>query len=361
MYKLANIQKGEILLAEIKELMDSGVNSIYTAAGAVVYYQGDEIFEYYTGSTGHGPDKEINESTLFDIASITKVFTATAFLKVFYSRGYSIEMPVVSIVPEFSQNSEPYDKSVVTFKHILTHSSGLPSWKPYYEKLKGDEIKKAVLSESLIYPPGSKVLYSDLGFMILGWALERITGKKLDEVIKIHLTEPLGLKNTGYGPFPCENTVATELCNWRKRRICGEVHDENAFALGGIAGHAGLFSTPRDVADFGLAWLDSIYGVNHLGLPRRIVIDAVSPQIEFQNQRRGLGWALWTPSSPARYLGKNTFGHTGFTGTSLFVDPDRKLVVSLMTNRVYFGRNPAPILLFRIKFHRKIAELTDSL
>ena len=349
------------MITEIKDLMDSGVDSIYTAAGTVVYFKGDKIFEYYTGSTGHGPNKKITETTLFDIASITKVFTTTSLLKVFYDRGYSIEMPVVSILPEFSQNSDPYKKSLVTFKHLLTHSSGLPSWKPYYENLTGEDIKSAVFRESLIYPPGSKVLYSDIGFMILGWALERITGKKLNEVIKIHLSEPLGLKNTDYGPFPCENTVATELCSWRKRRICGEVHDENAYALGGTAGHAGIFSTPDDVARFGLAWLDSIYGVNHLGLPHRIVIDAVTPQIKFQNQSRGLGWALWTSSSPARYLGKNTFGHTGFTGTSLFVDPDRKLVVSLMTNRVYFGRNPAPILLFRIKFHRKIAELADSL
>jgi len=172
------------LLPEIKDLMDSGVNSIYTAAGAVVYLDGEEIFEYYTGFPEKDGEEKITEETLFDIASLTKIFTTTAFLRVFYSRGYSVDMPVVSFLPEFSRNGEPYGKDKVTFRQLLTHSSGLPSWKPYYETLKKEEIKNAVLGESLIYPPGSKVLYSDLGFMIIGWTLERIAGKSLDRIIK---------------------------------------------------------------------------------------------------------------------------------------------------------------------------------
>ncbi len=350
---------------EITELLESGLFSVYTAAASAIFYKGNLVYHVRVGKPNPDkePERDISEDSLFDIASITKIFVTTAFLSIFYKKGFSIDTPVSSILPGFSgkrpvaSGNRFFDIGKITFRHLLTHSAGLPSWKPYYKSTRGEDLKKAVLSSELAYTPGEMVLYSDPGFMIIGWALERITGKSLRDVVKETVIEPEGLQNTDYGPIRSERCIATEFCPWRRRRLCGEVHDENAFALGGVAGHAGIFSTAYDVARLGLAWLEGISGVSHFGLPRRVFVEGVIPQKEFQNQRRGLGWALWTQGSPARYLSKNTFGHSGFTGTSLFVDPDRELVVSLLTNRVYYGRNPAEILLFRIKFHRKVAEL----
>ncbi len=350
---------------EITELLESGLFSVYTAASSAIFYKGNLVYHVRVGKPNpdREPERNIGDDSLYDIASLTKIFVTTALLSLFYKKGFSIDIPVSSIIPEFtgkrpvSSTDKLFDIGKITFRHLLTHSAGLPSWKPFYKKMKGEEIKRAVLSTELSYIPGEMIVYSDLGYMIIGWALERITGKSLRDVVRETVIDPIGLQNTDYGPIDRERCIATEFCPWRKRRLCGEVHDENAFALGGVAGHAGIFSTAFDVAKLGLMWLEGISGISHFGLPRRVFVDAVMPQKEFQNQRRGLGWALWTQGSPARFFGKNTFGHLGFTGTSLFVDPDRELVVSLLTNRVYYGRNPASILLFRIKFHRKVAEL----
>ncbi len=350
------------MIDALLELLKSGVGKIFTAAGSAIFFDKELVFHEVVGKPEPRNLKDVDADTnsLFDLASITKIFTSTALLRVFYSNGISIDIPVSSILPEFLKNAEGEEREIrrkVTFRHLLTHSSGLPSWVPYYKKYRGEEIRAAVLSEKLVYIPGEKVLYSDLGFMILGWALERIAGGSLDVIMNKEVFTPFKLENTGFGPFKCGRSVATEYCVWRKRRICGEVHDENAYALGGIAGHAGLFSTVLDVAKLGVTWLRSLMGLDSLGVPRKIVQEAVSLQVKFQNSRRGIGWALWSPSSPARALGRRTFGHTGFTGTSLYIDPDSKLVISLLTNRVYFGRDPAPILLFRVKFHKLVKEL----
>lgn len=351
------------MIDALKELLESGIGRIFTAAGSAVFFDGELIFHKVVGKPEPESLKDVNAdpNSLFDLASVTKIFTTTALLRVFYSHGISIDISVSSILPEFLRNSKGAERGLrkkITFRHLLTHSSGLPSWVPYYSKFEGKEIVNAVLSQKLVYEPGEKVLYSDLGFMILGWALERVTGKSLNVIIQQEVLSPFGLDNSGFGPFKCGRSVATEYCMWRKRRVCGEVHDENAYALGGAAGHAGLFSTVLDVAKLGLVWLRSLMGLESLGVPRKIVKEAVSLKKQFQNARRGIGWALWSPTSPARALGKRTFGHTGFTGTSLYIDPDKKLVVSLLTNRVYFGRDPALILLFRVKFHQLVNDLT---
>ncbi len=350
------------MFIELKNLLKSGVGKIYTAAASTIFYNDQILFNEVVGVPDlmTRSDITVDSSYLFDLASLTKIFTTTATLRILYSEGISIDLPVSSVLPEFlngGANRGLLRKEMVTFRHLLTHSAGLPSWKAYFKNFRRQDLKKAVISEELIYMPGERILYSDLGFMILGWAIERITGESLRQVIFDEVILPLKLGNTGFGPFPCKRCVATEYCEWRRRRICGEVHDENAYALGGVAGHAGLFSTAFDVAKLGLTWLRGLLGLESFGIPRKIVKEAVSVQKQFRNTRRGLGWALWSPSSPARALGERTFGHTGFTGTSLYVDPDRRLVVSLLTNRVYYGRNPAPILLFRIKFHQLVKDI----
>jgi CubicO group peptidase (beta-lactamase class C family) len=211
--------------------------------------------------------------------------------------------------------------------------------------------------------------------------MERLAGQTLDAIVRERVTGPLGLSHTGYRPvsdachaerseasrspetrsfaslrMTCadEYIAPTELCAWRNRRIVGEVHDENAAGLGGVAGHAGLFSTASDVAAFGQVYLDGGRPLLHADT----VAEMTRLQAEDGAVRRGLGFALWSPDPEAsgNPFSQRAFGHAGFTGTSLWIDPDRALVVACLTNRVYYGRDTAGILAFRVALHRAIVE-----
>jgi serine-type D-Ala-D-Ala carboxypeptidase len=211
------------------------------------------------------------------------------------------------------------------------------------------------------------VRYSDLGLMLLGEACRRLHGADdLAEVIAARVTRPLGLTSTVFNPvtehgIPRENIAPTELDpDWRGRRVWGEVHDENACGVGGVAGHAGLFSTARDVAMFGEAWLRRD---PRLGIDPALMDDAVRVHVDDNGQRRGLGWVIRAleDSSASERFSENTYGHTGFTGTTLWIDPQRELVVSCLTNRVYPGRHKEGIHEFRRALHALLAETADAL
>jgi len=365
----------------LNTLLKEGVDTVYTAAVVHVRREGDIIAEVAIGY----PNPEASRSrtrrdTLFDVASLTKLFTATAFLALVTRGDVHLDTPISSIIPEFSglrpiqpyedptqpgamvtisTSDVPVDASKVTFRQLLTHTSGLPAWRPLYQ-MPREKIRTTVLATSFAYSPGTHVVYSDIGFILLGWALEALTGQPLTEVIAQYVTRPLGLTSVQFRPVNRSpfnpNIAATEYCSWRGRRIWGEVHDENAFALGGISGHAGLFGTARDLGAFGQAWLDRLRGAGNLPLSPSWAQEAVREQATEEKTRRGLGWALRSPD-PNGYtypLGENAFGHTGFTGTSLFIDPDRQLVIVALTNRVYFGRDPEGILRWRRKLHELV-------
>jgi CubicO group peptidase (beta-lactamase class C family) len=243
---------------------------------------------------------------------------------------------------------------------LLTHSSGLPAHKEYFLTLHSKrEFIAALCRETLEYAPGTKTVYSDLGFILLGEILERATGKPLDQLAHEQIFAPLAIADTMFNPAknllsriaPTENDTVL-----RKRLLQGEVHDENAFAMGGVAGHAGLFTTASNLAAFCQMLLNGgIYG-HHRLLTRATISQFTVPQALAGNART-LGWMAPTPnSSSGRYFSPRSFGHLGFTGTSIWIDPDRQLFVILLTNRVYPVRENDKIAAVRPAVHDAVIE-----
>jgi len=345
---------------------------------------------------------EATPATLFDVASISKLFTTTAFLTMVSDAKVKLDDPLVKVLPVFGQSGpraieggqDPHtlerqavlphlaglqvDPGTVTFRHLLTHTSGLPAWRdvfmqtglaPAAPQAGADVDASGAWHRALpclyAYPfidhPGQRVVYSDIGLMLLGHALELLTGQTLDECIQTKVLQPLGLRHTMFNPvqsggIPFSQIAPTELdLRWRQRRVWGEVHDENACALGGVAGHAGLFSTAMDIAQFGQAWLQDPV---QLGVDGQLAQQALSEQACTEDVRRGLGFVIKSQenASAGDLFSPRTFGHTGFTGTTLWVDPDRHLVVSCLTNGVYAGRAAHAPHAFRRELHDLIAQ-----
>jgi CubicO group peptidase (beta-lactamase class C family) len=206
------------------------------------------------------------------------------------------------------------------------------------------------------------MVYSDLGIILLGEAVARLWNSQLETAVQDIVLVPLALQHTSYNPLaenaPVDRIVPTEFCAWRKRRCIGEVHDENAASLGGVAGHAGLFSTAWDVAVLGQTYLNQgRYGDTQI-LSAAAVAEMTRTHVNLNDNPRGLAWLQRSQSwsSSGRKFGPRSFGHTGFTGTSLWIDPDNELVVALLANRVYYGRDPEGIVDFRPRLHDAVVE-----
>jgi len=255
-------------------------------------------------------------------------------------------------VPEFGSGG----KEEITIRDILTHTSGLPDHIRFWKQgLQGEEIIRAIcnleLYDSLAH--GKHVVYSDLGFIILGEVLRRITGINLAEFSRKEIFEPLGMINTGF--LPPESAkyriAATEYREDLDKITWGQVHDENAYALGGIAGHAGLFSTALDSARYILMWLGEGVQAQKNVLGSATILTAIKEQVNLE-ERRGIGWMLKskTHSSGGDFLSDSAFGHTGFTGTSLWCDTEKNLGIILLTNRVHAGREGTQHVRLRARF-----------
>ena len=272
------------------------------------------------------------------------------------------------------------DPGDVSFRHLLSHSSGLPPWcsvyllaadrpppppthVPHYDEARWRSGLSAMVDFPFAGTIGDTIRYTDIGIMLLGEAVARLHGSGLDTAVKDLALHPMGLDSFTYNPMLKSldrgRIVPTELDDhWRQRRAWGEVHDENACGVGGIAGHAGLFATALDVARFGQAWLA---GDERLGIGADLRAEATRLQAAGQ-YRLGLGWMLKAESDSSagdRYSG-NSFGHTGFTGTSLWIDPERQLVSAVLTNRVYHGRHNEGIHAFRRAIHDLIVDSVEA-
>ncbi len=363
----------------VEKVVHEALGRVFPAAQLEVRLRGEPVLSRAYGWLD--PDtrtRPTTPDTLFDLASLTKLYTVTAAMSLFEQGAFLLDDPVRTALPEFAgprpicPDGEPHgpgggptaDAGLVTFRQLLSHSAGLPAWRPLYREAGPAEALRAALATSFAYSPGERVIYSDLGPILLGMALERLAGQPLAGVVARRVTGPAGLGHTRYlpdgsPPAASEESVApTELCAWRGRRLLGEVHDENAARLGGVAGHAGLFATAADVAAFGQTFLEVGGSLLRPGTVARMV----RPQAEEGAVPRGLGFALWSPDpeAAAHPLGRHAFGHTGYTGTSLWVDPERALVIACLTNRVYYGREPSGILRFRVTLHRAIVEAVDG-
>lgn len=278
-----------------------------------------------------------DSATLWDLASLTKVVgTTSAMLQLVAEGRVALDSPVVRYVPAFVPADAP-GKARITVRHLMTHSSGLPSWRPLYKEADSPAAALALaLATTPDTAPGVRYAYSDLNFVTLGTLVARVTGEPLDVYLQRHVFTPLGMRDTRYTPPAAERAriAPTEYDPWRQRKLRGEVHDENAYALGGVAGHAGLFSTGADLARLARAYLNSG------ALDGRRVFDSATVARFTRAQdtavsRRALGWETPTGGNSAgHYLSRRAFGHTGFTGTSMWMDPERGMYLILLTNRV---------------------------
>jgi CubicO group peptidase (beta-lactamase class C family) len=243
-------------------------------------------------------------------------------------------------VQDFLPNFQGPWKDEVTVRELLTHSAGLEDWAPLYKEVEGwDAYVEHIENMDLAYEPGTEYRYSDLGMILLGEILTRVAGQPIDVFLEERVFKPLGMRDTVYLPDPelMERIAPTEMDPWRGRVIRGEVHDENAYAMGGIAPHAGLFSTAGDLARFAQMMLNGGVFENHRIFSRATVELFTRKNGSVEDSTRALGWDTKSPehSTAGEYFSPDSYGHLGFTGTSMWIDPERELFVILLTNRVH--------------------------
>ena len=303
----------------------------------------------------------VTPETIYDLASLTKVIVTTPLAMIFCERGQlELDATVSTYVPEFSGDG----KSSVLVADLLAHCGGLLWWKDLYTAFEGcsPEKSKRGYSEMICalpqnYPPRSKTVYSDLGFLLLGEILERLTNSSLDQLADEEIFEPLKMNEIRYNPPETlrSRIAPTEDDEWRGHILRGTVHDENAFGLGGIAPHAGLFSTARAMVPFAQMFLNR-GALKDLRLFTPETVRTFTTRAKLvSGSSRALGWD--TPAaggSSGSLFSTEAYGHTGFTGTSLWIDPERDLFVVLLTNRVHPTRENPKLASIRPRFHEAL-------
>ncbi|HET7626827.1 MAG TPA: serine hydrolase domain-containing protein [Bacillales bacterium] len=339
-------------------LTDAVEQKLTPSVAALVGRRGQIVGQYAAGHYAMADSQryETSMQTLYDCASLTKVVvTLPLVLKLIENQSITLSDCVADFLPEFRNGK----KASVTIHHLLTHTSGLP---PSVEKTflgwESEEIKNFLFSQALADEPGKQVIYSDLGFIALGEIVSKVLGQPLDEAADHYLFRPLGMTDSKFCPSKTlrERTAATEFRSDIGYRLWGEVHDERAFALGGVCGHAGLFSTAVDLGVYAAMWLEEGSRDEHRILSPELIRSSVRNHTKSLNGNRGYGWVLKGDGydvSGNRFSSRS-FGHTGYTGTSLWMDPDTGLYVILLTNRVYFGRRQ-PLAKLRKAFHDAVA------
>jgi len=339
-------------LSAAREQIMSSIGNVCSAAVLHVRRDGNVVGEFGFGRrTPKGA--AATPDSIFDIASLTKLFVGSAFLSLVDKRAVALDDPVAGVIAELA--GADTRRSCITFRQLLTHTSGLPAHVSFREEHGARAVIERVCATPLASAPGTGIVYSDLGFMLVGEAVARLAGQPLEDAIAALVTVPIGAADAAYHPSPFQHNriVCTERDGWRKRLLCGEVHDENSWAMGGVGGHAGMFATAHDIAELGEMYrLSGCVALRYV-LMRPTAHEATREQVSGVDERRGLAWALksGTDHSCGARMSWNSFGHTGFTGSSLWVDPDNRLTVAFLTNRVYFSRDPEPIRRLRAAVH----------
>lgn len=338
---------------EISALLQRGISDkIFPGAVAVIVEDGEVPYHKAFGDRMVRPrTKRMQQNTIFDLASLTKPIVVATLVMRFAENGMlDITDPAKEYLPEFKREN-------ITLQHLLTHTSGLPAWRPVYLKLKSrDEVISYLGEIGLEYPTGQQVVYSCLGYILLGKLIERTGGKSLDRLANEWIFAPAEMEDTQYCPPPewKDNCAATEDSNrfekrmtngerydWRTGIVCGEVHDENANFLGGVAGNSGLFSTARDLAKFCQIFLNGGSSV----LNSHSIYQLSKSHTAGLNSERSIGWII---------LKDGSLYHSGFTGTSIRVHLDRRMFAILLTNRVHPDASREGILGFRDEFHKLV-------
>jgi CubicO group peptidase (beta-lactamase class C family) len=333
-------------LEAIERVVDRGIKAGgYPGAAVVVGRNGAAVMEKGFGKLSWLPTSASvdPQQTIYDVASLTKVVGTTAAVMILFDeKKIDLDERIVTYLPTFSGG----EKGQVTIRQLLTHTSGLPAGRDIWRITRSPlEARAAVVNSSLEARPGSRYIYSDLGADLLGLLVEVVSGEPLDKFLERRVFAPLGMNHTFFRPADSlrYRVAPTEVTPPRGYPLRGEVHDENAYALGGVAGHAGLFSTAADLSVFAQMMLN---GGEYNG------VQIISrPTVELFTSRavghRALGWDTAEGDyGSGRYLGPTAYGHTGFTGTSMWIDPERQMFVILLTNRVHAARalRPAKVI-----------------
>lgn len=343
--------------------------SVGTSEGAI-WQRGFGRFVYddeVARTTGLPGNPAPSEKTLYDLASLTKVIGTTSVVIALVQRGkLRLDDPVDKWLPKFSETGATEDarnaRKSITVEHLLAHASGLPAWKPFYREASSyDEVLRAVASSPLESEPGTKYRYSDLGFMLLGEIVSRAGARPLADLERELIFAPLGMKNTLRNPAKKRRAEIppTELDPATKSYAHGVVHDENCRAAAGATGHAGLFSNAHDLSIFAAELLRGLRGRSRV-FPRELVSRFVRRREMIAGSSRALGWD--TPSgrsSGGETISPDAFGHTGFTGTSIWIDSKRDVFFILLTNRVHPTRENRKIRVVRRAFADAVLEAID--
>jgi CubicO group peptidase (beta-lactamase class C family) len=346
--------------AAFSVLREGIAERVFPACSVAITGQGRLVALRAFGNFTFEPESPVTSpSTLFDLASVTKVVATTSMAMLLYQRGLlDLEAPVCAILPEFvSDREKDPRRRDVTFRMLLAHSSGLPAYEKLFLKARTrEDLLRAAFTMALVADPGSRAEYSDIGFILLGTALERIADEALDRYCLREIFAPFGMIGTTFNPpaeIRSQIPPTADHCGFRHRLIQGEVQDENASVLGGVAGHAGVFSTAADVAKFAHAMLKGGCGV----LRPETVALFTRRESAPAGTSRTLGWDTPTqPSQSGRYFGPASFGHLGYTGTSLWIDPDRDLSITLLTNRTWPDCSNHAIKQIRPRFHDAVIQ-----
>jgi len=343
----------DLLRAGIDQRAFPGASVAIAHRGKLVALKGLGRFTYDSGSP------PVTAETVYDLASITKVVATTAACMILYERGlFKLQQKLAELLPDFDRlRQNDTRREQVTLRMLLAHSSGLPAYVKLFQTARNkEELLRQALQVPLTADPETRAEYSDIGFILLGEALERLMGEPLHRFCHREIFVKLNLSSMGYQPPTVREPLippTEDDQGFRRRIVRGQVNDENAWVMGGVAGHAGCFSTAYDVSDFAQCMLR---GGSPLVQPQTIEIFTRREDFPLGTSR-ALGWD--TPSQPSqsgKYFSSRSYGHLGYTGTSLWIDPERQLSVTLLTNRTWPDRGSQAIKQIRPAFHDAVVE-----
>jgi CubicO group peptidase (beta-lactamase class C family) len=347
-------------MAGVDRLMRQAVaDSVFPGGVILVAREHRVLFCRAYGHANRVTRRSMTTTTFFDLASLTKPLATTLAVMLLHQRGrIDVAAGLESLLPAFAGS----DKAGVTVAQLLSHTSGLPDYRPYHAQLatrpfleRASALRELLRREPLAHRPGERVLYSDLDFMILGWVVEAASGKRLDRFVADEVYAPLGVDDLFFIDLqrgrPAVAFAATEACPWCGRILEGEVHDENAHAIGGVAGHAGLFGTAAAVDRLITELLQAYHGSASARLYHGATVRRFLARVPGTDKT--LGFDMPTPPNPScgRFFPGTSVGHLGFTGTSFWVDLDHRISVVLLTNRVHPSRANTAIRAFRPAIH----------
>lgn len=365
--------------SEIDNIVSNGINNgAFPGAQVLIGNENEILYSKSYGNYTYDEGSEaVTDETMYDLASVTKVIaTTSAIMKLYDQHKFNLSDKVSFYIPEFGVNG----KEDITILNLLLHNSGLTAFVPYYKTYNSStEVLDAIYGAELVYPTGTNFIYSDLNAVVLGKLVEKISGMNLNDFCKENIFIPLDMHNTTFVPDENikSNTAPTEYDTyWRNRLLQGEVHDETTSILGGVSGNAGLFSNATDLYKFMRVMLNNgkYYNPYSRGLKEERMFDEITvdlftkknTDVIYENSR-ALGWDTKPLESSTKYripcgemISENCFGHTGYTGTSVWCDKDRKIIVIILTNRVYPTRNNYMIRDIRPDIHNAAIEIVTA-